>query len=301
MRRRGMWYFDPLRTVPAMENVSHPTAAPSSSTQRVLTAAVGTPIIAAGVFLLTGTWFFLFTAFFIIWAALEYVGIARHRAPHAPLAVLLVLVPVAAVAMTLSLDPQREQQALLAFGGLLSVGLGSMVLLSRVPLEETMESLGFLGFGLPYFAVPLASICRLQRADPWLVLLLLAIVWLGDTAAFYVGRSFGRHKMAPTISPKKSWEGAAAGFVTGVLAAAAWGVLRLGRLEPALLLLAAATAAAAQVGDLVESMLKRGVGIKDSGHVLPGHGGVLDRCDALLFAAPVMQLGTWLLLPGVVR
>jgi phosphatidate cytidylyltransferase len=285
----------------AMENVTQPAAAPGSSMQRVLTAAVGTPIMVAGVFLLTGPWFFLFAALFIIWAALEYVDIARARAPHAPLAVLLVLVPLAALVMTLSLDPEREQQALLAFGSLLSVGFGSMVLLSRTPLDEAMQSLGILGFGLPYFAVPLASLYRLQHADPWLLLLLLAIVWLGDTAAFYVGRRYGHHKMAPTISPHKSWEGAAAGFVTGVMAAAAWGVLRLGRLEPALLLLAAATAAAAQVGDLVESMLKRGVGIKDSGHVLPGHGGILDRCDALLFAAPVLQLGIWLLLPGITR
>jgi phosphatidate cytidylyltransferase len=268
--------------------------------QRVLTAAVGTPIMLAGIFLLTGAWFFLFAAFFITWASLEYVGIVRSRAPHAPLAVLVVLVPAAALTMTLSMDPDRAQQILMALGSFLSVGLGSIVLLSRTPLDETMESLGILGFGLPYFAVPLASIYRLQHTDPWLVFLLLAVVWLGDTAAYYVGRRFGRHKMAPTISPKKSWEGAAAGFVTGVLVAALWGVWRLGRLDPPLLLLAAAVAAAGQVGDLVESMLKRAVGVKDSGSLLPGHGGVLDRCDAVLFAAPVLQLGAWLL-PGIAR
>jgi phosphatidate cytidylyltransferase len=280
-----------------MEHVSHPPSASASSLPRLLTAAVGTPVMLAGIFLLAGAWFFLFAAFFIIWATLEYVGIVRSRAPHAPLAVLLVLVPVVAVAMTLSMDPGRQQQVLLALGSLLSVGVGSIVLLSRTPLEETMESLGILGFGLPYFAVPLASIYRLHHSDPWLVFLLLAMVWLGDTAAFYVGRRFGRHKMAPTISPKKSWEGAAAGLLAGLAAAAAWSLWRRGRLEPELLALAAFTAAAGQVGDLVESMLKRGVGVKDSGHSLPGHGGVLDRCDALLFAAPVLQLGVFLLLP----
>jgi phosphatidate cytidylyltransferase len=285
-----------------MEHVTHPSpSAPSSSLQRVLTAAVGTPIIFAGIFLLSGVGFFLFTAFFITWAAFEYVGIARPRAPHAPLALLLLLVPLTALVMTLTLDPERQQQMLVAMGTLLSVGLGSLVLLSRTPVEEAMESVGILAFGLPYFAVPIASIYRLQHTDPWLVFLLFAIVWLGDTAAFYVGRRFGRHKMAPTISPKKSWEGAVAGLLTGVLAAALWGVWRLGRLEPWLLVLAAVTAAAAQVGDLVESMLKRGAGVKDSGSVLPGHGGVLDRCDALLFAAPVLQMGTWLLLPALGR
>ena len=95
-------------------------------------------------------------------------------------------------------------QLLLGLGTLLSVGIGSLVLLSRTPLEETMESLGILGFGLPYFAVPLASIYSLHHSDPWLVFLLFAIVWFGDTAAFYVGSRFGRHKMAPTISPGRS-------------------------------------------------------------------------------------------------
>ena len=281
-----------------MEHVTEPArSAPASSTQRVLTAAVGTPVMLAGIFLLTGAWFFLFAAFFLTWAAIEYVGIARLRAPHAPLAVLAVLVPLAALAMTLSLGPDRETQLLLVLGALTSVGIGSLVLLARTPLDETMESLGLLAFGLPYFAVPLASIDLLHRRDPSLVLLLLAVVWLGDTAAFYVGRSFGRHKMAPTISPKKSWEGAAAGLLASLAAAASWSLWRRGRLEPELLVLAAFTAAAGQIGDLVESMLKRGVGVKDSGHSLPGHGGVLDRCDALLFAAPVLQLGVFLLLP----
>jgi phosphatidate cytidylyltransferase len=285
-----------------MEHVTHPPAsAPTSSMQRLLTAAVGTPIIVGGIFLRSDVWFFLFAAFFITWAAFEYVGIARSRAPHAPLSVLLVLVPLSALALTLSPAPDRAQQLLLGLGALLSVGIGSVVLLSRTPLEETMESLGILGFGLPYFAVPLASIYRLHHSDPWLVFLLFAIVWFGDTAAFYVGSRFGRHKMAPTISPKKSWEGAAAGFLTGLAAAAVWSIARLGRLDLELLALAAVTAAAAQVGDLVESMLKRGVGAKDSGSSLPGHGGVLDRCDALLFAAPVLQLGAWLLLPGLTR
>jgi phosphatidate cytidylyltransferase len=283
-----------------MEHVSHPARpAPVSSTQRVVTAVLGMPIILAGIFLLSGAWFFLFTTVFLVWAAHEYLDVVRPRAPHAPLPVLLALVPLTALLMILPLESVREQQLLLAWGALLAIGFGSLVLFSRTPLDETLESLGILAFGLPYFAVPLASIVLLQHADRWLTLLLLAIVWLGDTAAFYVGSRFGRHKMAPTISPKKSWEGSVAGFVTGVGAAAVWSVWRLGRLSPQLLAVAAVTAAAAQAGDLVESMLKRGVGVKDSGHLLPGHGGVLDRCDALLFAAPVLQLGIWLLVPGL--
>src|SRR4029079_578849 len=116
---------------------------------------------------------------------------------------------------------------------------------SLTPLEEAIPALGILCFGIPYFAVPIASLYALKRLDPWLVFLLFAIVWLGDTAAYYVGSRVGRHKMAPVVSPKKSWEGAAAGFATGVAAAAVWSVWRLGRLHPGVLLLAAATAVAA--------------------------------------------------------
>jgi phosphatidate cytidylyltransferase len=176
---------------------------------------------------------------------------------------------------------------------LLSVGLGTLVLFSRTPLEETLPALGILGFGLPYFALAIASPDLLQRLDPWLAVLLLAIVWLGDTIAYYVGSRIGRHKMAPVISPKKSWEGAIASFVLAVVAAGVWDVWRRGGLEPGLLAVAALTAVAAQIGDLVESMIKRGSGVKDSGNILPGHGGALDRVDALLFAAPVLLFGLW--------
>jgi phosphatidate cytidylyltransferase len=99
--------------------------------------------------------------------------------------------------------------------------------------------------------------------------------------------------MAPDVSPNKSWEGAMAGFVTGVLATAVWSWARLGEVRPALLGVAALTAVAAQLGDLFESLLKRSVSVKDSGSFLPGHGGFFDRMDAMLFAAPVLLAGLW--------
>jgi phosphatidate cytidylyltransferase len=173
--------------------------------------------------------------------------------------------------------------------------LGALLLGARIPLAETIPALGILGFGIPYFALPIASSHLLKEMDPWLVFLLLAIVWLGDTAAYYVGSRFGRRKLAPVVSPKKTWEGAAACLVTALVATALWSAWRLGRMDWGLLAVAAVTSVAAQVGDLVESMIKRGAGVKDSGHVLPGHGGVLDRLDALLFAAPVLLIGLWAL------
>jgi len=97
------------------------------------------------------------------------------------------------------------------------------------------------------------------------------------------------------ISPKKSWEGSVASFVVAVAAALVWTRLRLARLDLGLLAAAMLTAIAAQIGDLVESMIKRGAGVKDSGKILPGHGGVFDRIDAMLFAAPVLLFSLWLL------
>jgi phosphatidate cytidylyltransferase len=195
--------------------------------------------------------------------------------------------------MPVSADALR----LALFGGalLLGVGLGTAVLFSRAPLPEALPALGALAFGIPYFAVALSSLDLLQRMDPWIAVLLLAIVWLGDTAAYYVGSRIGRRKLAPVISPKKSWEGAAASFAVALIAAAVWDVCRRGRLEPGLLIAAALTAVAAQVGDLVESLLKRSSGVKDSGTILPGHGGAFDRVDALLLGAPVLLFSLWVL------
>jgi phosphatidate cytidylyltransferase len=250
-------------------------------------------------FKLPGPWWFVLVALLIDVAVYEYIQIVRGRAPHAPLLLLLAAVPLTALAVSASLfegggllDPRLY---LFTGGLLLSVGLGSLVLLSRVPLAETLAALGILGFGVLYFALPIASLHYLRQADPWLVFLLMAIVFLGDTAAYYIGSALGRHKMAPTVSPKKSWEGAVAGFVTSVAAAAVWSAWKLNRVDLELLAVAAVTALAAQAGDLVESMIKRGAGVKDSGHILPGHGGMLDRLDAILFASPVLLLGLWVL------
>lgn len=275
--------------------------------QRLATALVATLILLAVVFLVPPPWFFACALLVVEWAVLEYVGILRVAAPGAPLRGLLVLVPLAAVGLMLATAPPGAgvpaellaggQVRVLATALALTLAAGTAVLFGRTPIPEALPALGAVAFGLPYFALAAVGLARLQEIDPWVLFLGFAVVFLGDTAAYYVGRRFGRRKLAPTVSPNKSWEGAAAGLLTGVLAAAVWAWWRLGEVSPAFLALAVATAVAAQVGDLIESMLKRASGVKDSGSSLPGHGGILDRADATFFAVPVLLLGIWLIGP----
>jgi phosphatidate cytidylyltransferase len=167
-------------------------------------------------------------------------------------------------------------------------------------------------FAFSYVALPMGMLVQLrqQAAGAFYVLYLLLVVWVGDIFAYFVGKSMGRHLMAPRISPKKTWEGAVASVVASV--AVGWALfhyalplsstmLRVGLIErrdglfglerPAMgpiIVLTIILNIAAQLGDLVESLIKRGAGVKDSGAILPGHGGMLDRIDAMLFATPVL-------------
>lgn len=172
----------------------------------------------------------------------------------------------------------------------------------RAPLIQVLPDTAQGLFGLFWIAYPLTLIPMLwkQEDGPALVLFLMVCVWSGDIAALYIGKAFGRHKLAPRISPGKTWEGSIASIVGSILAASlvlwisdtltARGNLMLHITEPTwqTLVLAAILNIAAQLGDLLESAVKRGAGVKDSGTMLPGHGGILDRIDALLVAAPVL-------------
>jgi phosphatidate cytidylyltransferase len=167
-------------------------------------------------------------------------------------------------------------------------------------------------FAFTYIALPMGMLVQLRQqwAGAFYLLYLLLVVWAGDIFAYFVGKSIGRHLMAPRVSPKKTWEGAAASVLASV--AVGWllfyyasplssALLRAGLIQrrdglfgleqPAMgpvILLTIVLNIAAQLGDLVESLIKRGANVKDSGAILPGHGGMLDRIDALLFAAPVL-------------
>src|SRR5579872_1229573 len=182
------------------------------------------------------------------------------------------------------------------------------------PMSGGYPSAAASAFAFAYIALPLAMLVQLRQqwAGAFWILYLLLVVWAGDIFAYFVGRALGHHLMSPSISPKKTWEGATASLAASLLV----GILlfnhalqissfflRLGLIERRdgifglekpetwpIVLLTIALNIAAQLGDLVESLIKRGAGVKDSGTILPGHGGMLDRIDALLFAAPVLWI-----------
>ena len=150
------------------------------------------------------------------------------------------------------------------------------------------------------------AIVELQARSPWLVLAAMAVVWIADTAAYFTGRRFGRRKLAPSISPNKSWEGvwggaAAIGLYALLLmpfaAHAGYAGAHDAVAGTAFVLFVMLMGALSIVGDLFESLLKRQAGVKDSGVLLPGHGGVLDRIDAMLAAMPLAAVAAALFLP----
>src|ERR1700730_6952908 len=170
------------------------------------------------------------------------------------------------------------------------LGIAALALFSRRALVETLPAAGISASGLILIAFPLTYGIRLHgwgRQGPWLLFFALVITWVGDTAAYFVGRSVGKHTLAPHLSPKKTWEGAVASFLSSLIVALVF-VRWINAPIAHLLAMAGVGNVAGQVGDLLESAYKRSAGIKDSGSLLPGHGGVLDRIDALILAIPVV-------------
>jgi phosphatidate cytidylyltransferase len=259
----------------------------SDLARRLATAAVALPLLLGALFL-GPPWL---TVAIVAAAALlgmwEFMGLMSARGLSAePVTGALVLAAVfTQVAYgwpALSLWPAA---ALLAVGSLLwqkgefaqRVSASAGTLLGAVYL-------GGLGGAMAGLALlPPVS------AGPWRLVLLLAIIMVADSAAYFAGRALGRNKLAPSISPAKTWEGAAAGLlggVVGALAVRALGLRGLPVLDAAVL--GVLVAAVGTAGDLAESLLKRWAGVKDSGRLFPGHGGMLDRLDSLLFGAPVL-------------
>ena len=261
--------------------------------KRIITAAVLIPLV---VLLALKAPFWLLTlvaAIVAAAAAWEFMDLAEAGGAKMPR--VLVLLSIAALFVCVFRNADLIGPALGALGLLLF-----LVCVFRSPLDRVLRDASSSLFCLVYIGFTLTTLPLIgaQEGGPSLLILLLCAVWSGDIAALYVGKTLGRRKLAPKLSPNKTWEGTAAS-VAGSL------VITLALIELAKylegrgiellaypgsvwhwLFLALILNVAAQLGDLAESALKRGAGVKDSGTLLPGHGGMLDRIDALLLAAP---------------
>jgi phosphatidate cytidylyltransferase len=176
-------------------------------------------------------------------------------------------------------------------------GCVALGLATRRPLHDVLPAIAMSSVGVFFVALPFSYIVRvneLERVGKQMVLFTLLLVWAGDMLAYFVGKSVGRVKMAPALSPKKTWEGALANALASVIVAilfARWVQMNV----IIMIAIAASANIAGQAGDLIESAYKRGASVKDSGALLPGHGGMLDRIDSLILAAPaVWVLYQWL-------
>jgi phosphatidate cytidylyltransferase len=266
--------------------------------KRVITAAVLVPLVL--LLILKGSFLMVVVASGLVagLATWEYASIADAHGSRLPRILLLFGIAVVFAATFRSFALILPSFGLCSLGLLLVCGFWS-------PLERVLPDTSFSIFALVYCGLALATVPMIwaQPDGPSLVVLLFCVVWTGDTAALYIGRNFGRHKLSPRISPNKTWEGTAASLVGSVLIAVALvelapkvpGALHYSAPLPYWMGLAVVLNLFAQAGDLVESAIKRGAGVKDSGAMLPGHGGILDRIDALLLAAPALWYAHWIL------
>jgi len=265
--------------------------------RRIFTAAVLIPLVIAVIFVSPKWPVVLMCAIFLI-AALalwEYLGLANAIGAKTPRVVVIVCLAVLLAAIF------RRPDLMAPVTGAISLAL-LIICTFRSPLERVLPDTACSVFGLLYIGLSMSTIYLISAEDngPSLLLFLLMVVWCGDIAALYVGRAWGRWTLARRLSPNKTWEGSIASVAASILIAVllVWigGMLSARSIEylsyPGSFLhwigLAVLLNIVGQVGDLAESAIKRAAGVKDSGRLLPGHGGFLDRIDALLLAAPVL-------------
>jgi len=259
---------------------------------RILTAAVGIPVILFVV--ITGN--LIFAAFVTALAVaswIEFANMMRRKHPD-----ISVWIGIGGICLLLGwsffVGPKSIDVPITAI---------ILVYLARPVVGGNIFSLADVGIellGILYIGVSFSAFISLRSLqEPFggapssvpagviFLGLILAGTWANDTAAYFAGRALGRHKMVPQISPAKTWEGFGAGFV-GTIVIVALAGLAFGQPMRITLLIGVLIGLAAPLGDLAESVFKRYAGVKDSGHILPGHGGILDRFDSLMFVAPII-------------
>ena len=260
--------------------------------QRVLSSIVFVPILIAAIWF-ENPWFSIVVAVAALLGALEFYNMVSQRGwqPFTIFGTLWTLFFI----FNAYYDPSyaSESTKLLVTFSLVTSAVAIpliMVLLPRPSGERTliswaasMAGVFYIGWLLSYWVLIMNSYGR-----DWVFIALFS-TFAVDTSAYFVGRAFGKHKMAPKVSPGKTWEGAAGGLVGGLVAVVVLAVLfDVGIGYSKMVLLGFLIAVFAQVGDLVESKLKRSVGVKEAGNLIPGHGGILDRLDSIVFTGVVV-------------
>ncbi|MGE3507915.1 MAG: phosphatidate cytidylyltransferase [Vicinamibacterales bacterium] len=254
---------------------------------RVLSGAVLVGLAVTVVWLAPPLVFLLVAQALLVAGVWEYAGLSRVLAASG----LTPVVVLAAVAASVTLARGGSEGAVLVILFTVLLGLGTAAMRRWDGGPDALAMITAALFPTVYLGLPIGALVLIrERQGAAGLFLLMLTVMISDTAQYYTGRLFGHRPLAATISPKKTMEGALGGFVFGPLAFALLSPEWLP--QPPLswaarLALGAAIVAAGIAGDLFESMLKRSAGVKDSSALIPGHGGVLDRIDALLFAAPV--------------
>jgi len=248
---------------------------------RILTALVLIPLVLAGIFYLSDLGVLAVIVVLAFLAGLEWAELI-HIGRGGRIAFALLGAGLTGVASGLA--PEMIAAAALVWWVLVAAELPLFLAQTDAPVYRAPDALA----GLVTLVPALALLGGLITDAPWAAVAVLAAIWAGDTGAYVVGSAFGRHRLAPHISPGKTWEGLIGGALLGGAAGGALAWLAPGLASiPVLSALGAVVVVVGQVGDLFESMVKRRAGRKDSGRWLPGHGGILDRIDSLTAAVPV--------------
>jgi len=260
---------------------------------RTITGAVFVVVLAACILISEYTLFFLFL-FTILIASYEYIQIAKACKIDVPFLLLYLLTLSAFILPSIQLFYKTNINV---FSVLLFLPFITLVIATLQIKKNALQTLGVLFFAPIYLSIPFLSLFNLGFFNEYrfsnsyhyeVVLGYFILLWCNDTGAYLAGKKFGKHKLFERISPKKTWEGSIGGAVLTLIAA--WLIYKyLGGME---LFEWSITACIVVIfgtfGDLFESLLKRNAGIKDSGKILPGHGGVLDRFDGIFLSAPIL-------------
>ncbi|MEE4688476.1 phosphatidate cytidylyltransferase [Pseudomonas alliivorans] len=261
--------------------------------QRIITALILLPIALCGFFLLTGAYFALFIGFVVVLGAWEWARLAGFAAQSMRIGYAAV---VAVLLFLMYLLPGLEPWVLVA--AVIWWAVATFLVLTYPDSNEHWASAACkLVIGLLILLPAWQGLVLIKQwpLGNWLILAVMVLVWAADIGAYFSGKAFGKRKLAPKVSPGKSWEGVYGGLAVSLGITAAVGISRDWTAAQFIggLLGAAVVVFISVIGDLTESMFKRQSGVKDSSNLLPGHGGVLDRIDSLTAAIPVFAVLLW--------